>query len=95
MFVEDRASVEAVLDERDPSKLRIDIRDHPIGGGSLGSEAGEIQRANREGFRDALRETELERSWSPQTRGRSGEAGSPASSASSCVWGSAAPQRSS
>ena len=43
--MEDRASVEAVLDERDPSKLRIDIRVHPIGGGSLGSEAGEIQRA--------------------------------------------------
>ena len=39
MLVEDRASVEAVLDERDPSKLRIDIRVHPIGGGSLGSEA--------------------------------------------------------
>jgi hypothetical protein len=61
MFVEDRASVEAVLDERDPSKLRIDIRVHPIGSGSLGSEAGEIQRAIREGFRDALRETQLER----------------------------------
>jgi hypothetical protein len=59
--VEDRASVEAVLDERDPSKLRIDIRVHPIGGGSLGSEAGEIQRMIREGFRDALRETQLER----------------------------------
>ena len=49
MFVEDRASVEAVLDERDPSKLRIDIRVHPIGGGSLGSEAGEIQRAYSRG----------------------------------------------
>jgi hypothetical protein len=61
MFVEDRASVEAVLDERDPSKLRIDIRVHPAGGGSLGSEAGEIQRMIREGFRDALRETQLER----------------------------------
>ncbi len=61
MFVENRASVEAVLDERDPSKLRIDIRVHPIGSGSLGSEAGEIQRAIREGFRDALRETQLER----------------------------------
>ena len=61
MLVEDRASVEAVLDERDPSKLRIDIRVHPIGGGSFGSEAGEIQRAIREGFRDALREAQLER----------------------------------
>ena len=61
MFVEKRASVEAVLDERDPSKLRIDIRVHPIGSGSLGSEAGEIQRAICEGFRDALRETQLKR----------------------------------
>jgi hypothetical protein len=61
MLVEDRASVEAVLDERDPSKLRIDIQVHPIGGGSFGSEAGEIQRMIREGFRDALRETQLER----------------------------------
>ena len=61
MLVEDRASVEAVLDERDPSRLRIDIRVHPIGGGSFGSDAGEIQRAIREGFRDALREAQLER----------------------------------
>jgi hypothetical protein len=29
MLVEDRASVEAELDERDPSRLRIDIRVHP------------------------------------------------------------------
>ena len=61
MLVEDRASVEAVLDERDPSKLRIDIRVHPIGGGSFGSEAGEIQRAYREGFRDGLQEAEFKR----------------------------------
>jgi hypothetical protein len=61
MLVEDRASVEAELDERDPSPLRIDIRVHPIGGGSFGPHAGEIQRAIREGFRDALREAQLER----------------------------------
>ena len=61
MLVEDRASVEAVLDERDPSRLRIDIRVHPIAGGSFGSDAGDIQRAIREGFRDALREAQLER----------------------------------
>jgi hypothetical protein len=74
MLVEDRASVEAVLDERDPSRLRIDIRVHPIGGGSVGSDAGEIQRAIREGFRDALREAQLERlalgsSTKPKRRG--------------------------
>ncbi len=61
MLLEDRASVEAVLDERDPSKLRIDIRVHPAGGGSSGSDAVEIQRAIREGFREALREVQLER----------------------------------
>ena len=76
MLVEDRASVEAVLDERDPSRLRIDIRVHPIGGGSFGSDAGEIQRAIRDGFRDALREAQLERlalasSPQPKRRGRS------------------------
>ena len=61
MLVEDRASVEAELDERDPSRLRIDIRVHPAGGGSLSSEAGEIQRLIRDGFRDALREAQLDR----------------------------------
>ena len=61
MLVEDRASVEAVPDERDPSRLRIDIRVHPVGGGSFSSEAGEIQRLIRDGFRDALREAQLDR----------------------------------
>jgi hypothetical protein len=61
MLVEDRASVEAALDERDPSRLRIDIRVHPVGGGSFSSEAGEIQRLIRDGFRDALREAQLDR----------------------------------
>ena len=73
MLVEDRASVEAVLDERDPSRLRIDIRVHPIGGGSVGSDAGEIQRAIRDGFRDALREAQLDRltlASSPQPKRR-------------------------
>ena len=60
MLVEDRASVEAVLDERDPSRLRIDIRVHPIGSGSL-APTRRIQRAIREGLRDALREAQLER----------------------------------
>ncbi len=61
MLVEDRASVEAVLDERDPSRLRIDIRLHPMSVGALNPDASEIQRAIREGFRDALREAQLER----------------------------------
>jgi hypothetical protein len=61
MLLEDRASVEAVLDDGDPSKVRIDIRVRPIGGGSFGSEAREIQRAYREGFRDGLQEVEFKR----------------------------------
>jgi hypothetical protein len=61
MLVEDRASVEAVLDERDPSRLRIDIRVHPMGSGSTGSDSGEIQRTIREGLRDALRDAQLGR----------------------------------
>jgi hypothetical protein len=73
MLVEDRASVEAVLDERDPSRLRIDIRVQPVGGGAFGSDAGEIQRAIRDGFRDALRDAQLERlalTSSPQPKRR-------------------------
>jgi hypothetical protein len=61
MLIEDKASVEAVLDEREPSRLRIDIRVHPVGGGSLGADAGEIQRLIRDGFRDALREAQVDR----------------------------------
>src|SRR5271168_2856697 len=61
MLLEDRASVEAVLDDGDPSKVRIDIRVHPVGGGSFGSEAREIQRAYREGFRAGLQEVEFKR----------------------------------
>jgi hypothetical protein len=74
MLVEDRASVEAVLDGRDPSRLRIDIRVHPMGSGSTGSDSGEIQRAIREGLRDALREAHLERltlTSKPQPKRRS------------------------
>ena len=73
MLLEDRASVEAVLDDGDPSKVRIDIRVHPIGGGSFGSEAREIQRAYREGFRDGLQEAEFKRqalSSNPQRKRR-------------------------
>ena len=88
MLVEDRASVEAEFDERDPSRLRIDIRVHPIGGGSFGSEAGGMQRRFARG--SAMPCVRLSSSgWrSPRTRSRSGEAGSLASSVSSFVWGS-------
>ena len=61
MLVGDYASVEAEVDRREPSRLQIDIRLHPMSVGALNPDAGEIQRAIREGFRDALREGQLER----------------------------------
>ena len=61
MLVGDYASVEAEVDGREPSRLQIDIRLHPTSVGALNPDAGEIQRAIREGLRDALREAQLER----------------------------------
>ena len=61
MLVGDYASVEAEVDRRVPSRLQIDIRLHPMSVSALNPDAGEIQRAIREGFRDALREAQLER----------------------------------
>jgi hypothetical protein len=61
MLVGDYASVEAEVDRREPSRLQIDIRLHPMSVGALNPNAGEIQRAMRGGFRDALREAQLER----------------------------------
>ena len=61
MLVGDYASVEAEVDRREPSRLQIDIRLHPMSVGALYPNAAEIQRAIREGFRDALREAQLER----------------------------------
>jgi hypothetical protein len=60
VVLEDKASVEAVLDERNPSRLQIDIRVHPVGGGSVGSNTGEMQQVIREAFRDALREAQAQ-----------------------------------
>ena len=61
MLVGDYASVEAEVDRREPSRLQIDIRLHPMSAGALNPDAGDIQRAIRDGFRDALREAQLER----------------------------------
>ena len=57
-----RASVEAVLDRARPFQAS-DRHSGPSDRGRIVSapEAGEIQRAIREGFRDALREAQLER----------------------------------
>jgi hypothetical protein len=60
VVLEDKASVEAVLDERNPSRLQIDIRVHPVGGGSVGSNTGEMQQIIREAFRNVLREAQAQ-----------------------------------
>jgi hypothetical protein len=60
VVIEDEASVEAVLDERNPSRLQIDIRVHPVGGGSVGSNTGDIQQVIREAFRSALGEAQAQ-----------------------------------
>jgi hypothetical protein len=88
MLVGDYASVEAEFDRREPSRLQIDIRLHPMSVGALNPDAGEIQRAVRDG--SAMPCVTLSSSgWrSPRTRSRSGEAGSRASLGSSVVWGS-------
>ena len=61
MLAGDYASVESEVDRREPSRLQIDIRLHPMSVGALYPNAAEIQRAIRDGFRDALREAQLER----------------------------------
>src|SRR5580704_913133 len=76
MLVGDYASVEAEVDRCESSRLQIDIRLHPMSVGALNPDAGEIQRAIREGFHDALREAQLERlvlasNPQPKRRGRS------------------------
>jgi hypothetical protein len=62
MLVEDCVSVEAEVDQRNPSRLQIDVRVHPVNSGSFNPDAGEmIERAIREGFRDAFAQAHLER----------------------------------
>jgi hypothetical protein len=61
MLVQDSESVEAALDARDPSRLRIDIRVHAVGIGLAGPDSCEIKSAIRDGFREVLRESEVER----------------------------------
>ena len=61
MLVGDRASVEAEVDR---ARTFAASDRHPApshGADRLAPDAGEIQRAIREGFRDALREAQLER----------------------------------
>ena len=63
MLVKDYASLEAVIDKGEPSRLLIEIALRPafLAGPAPAYDAGEIQRAIRDGFREALTQVELER----------------------------------
>src|SRR5271169_580037 len=63
MLVRDHASLEAVIDKREPSRLLIEIALRPASfvGPVPACDPGEIQRAIREGFREGLAQVEYER----------------------------------
>src|SRR5271155_1656238 len=63
MLVEDHASLEAVIDKGEPSRLLIEIALRPasLAGPVPAYDPGEIQRAIRDGFREVLAQVELER----------------------------------
>ena len=62
MYDKDYARLEALIDKGDPSRLMIDVRLQPPSLGSGGSYAlSDLQRAMRDGFREALIDVELER----------------------------------
>src|SRR5208337_1218502 len=62
MLVKD-ATLEAVIDKGDPSRRLIEIALRPasLAGPAPAYDQGEIQRAIRDGFREALAQVELER----------------------------------
>ncbi len=63
MLVKDYASLEAVIDKGEPSRLLIEIALRPahLAGPAPAFDPGEVQRAIRDGFREALTQVELER----------------------------------
>src|SRR5208282_1556642 len=62
MLVKD-ASLEAVIDRGEPSRLLIEIALRPasIAGPGPAGDSGEVQRAIREGFREVLAQVDFER----------------------------------
>ena len=63
MLVKDHATLEAVIDKGEPSRLLIEIALRPafLAGPAPACDPGEVQRAIRDGFREALTQVELER----------------------------------
>ncbi len=63
MLVKDYASLEAVIDKGEPSRLLIEIALRPVllAGAAPTCDEGEIQRAIRDGFREVLAQIEIER----------------------------------
>ena len=63
MLVKDYATLEAVNDKGEPSRLLIEIALRPafLAGPAPAFDPGEVQRAIRDGFREALTQVELER----------------------------------
>jgi hypothetical protein len=63
MLVKDYATLEAAIDKGEPSRLLIEIALRPafIAGPAPAYDPGEVQRAIRDGFREALTQVELER----------------------------------
>ena len=69
MLVKDYASLEAVIDKGEPSRLLIEIALRPafLAGPAPTCDAGEVQRAIRDGFREVLAQVALERPVSTTT----------------------------
>ena len=63
MLIKDYASLEAVIDKGEPSRLLIEIALRPasLAGPVPAYDPGEVQRAIRDGFREVLAQVELER----------------------------------
>jgi len=63
MLVKDYASLEAVIDKGEPSRLLIEIALRPafLAGPAPAYDQGEVQRAIRDGFQEVLTQVELER----------------------------------
>src|SRR5271166_5433471 len=63
MLLKDYATIEAVIDKDEPSRLLIEIALRPasFAGPVPAHDPGEVQRAIREGFREVLAQVELER----------------------------------